>query len=389
MNAQRDTILIIDDDAAARTLLREQVFSSEQYRVVEAQGMDDGLVALRTQTPDLILVDLQLPNLTGHDVMVAFKAQGYHGPLIAMGERGSPRAATEALRLGATDYVTKPLREAEVLAAVERGLEDVRLRRHHDQMRQQLTEANTRLDARVKELHTLYEIGQAVTALRDLASIFEQVMEGAITLTQADQAFLLLRDDKSGHLVLRAGRNLSLSMLDRMGEAVTDQLAELVMSSRKDMLVEGEGLRRFKVSRELHATAYVPLVVQNKAIGVLAVGNIEKKRAFHPHHARLLRSLADYAAIAIVSVRLSHLLAQRAQAIITVQQQSRLRDAQRSRQVKDLLTRLHQALIMVESELLRLSKTEKMPQEAQQRIRGLSQQVRQLITHIMAFSRQQ
>lgn len=389
MNAQRDTILIIDDDSAIRALLREQVFDSATYQVFEARGMDDALLALREHAPHLILVDLQLPGLTGHDVVVAFKAQGYRGPLIAMGEQNSPRAATEALRLGATDYVTKPLREAEVLAAVERGLEDVRLRRHHDQLRQELTQANTRLETRVKELHTLYEIGHAVTLLSDLNSVFARVMDGALALAQADQAFLLLRDEKSGRLMLRAGSNLSLAMLDRMGEAVTDQLAELVISSRKDMLVEGEGLRRFKVSREFHATAYVPLVVQNKAIGVLAVGNTETRRAFRPHHARLLRSLADYAAIAIVSVRLSQLVAERAQAVITVQQQSRLRDAQRNRQVKDLLTRMHQALIAIETELLQLAQPDKksLP-EVQRRLGVLSQQVRQLITQLVAFTRQ-
>ncbi|MCD4684909.1 MAG: GAF domain-containing protein, partial [Anaerolineae bacterium] len=286
-------------------------------------------------------------------------------------------------------YVTKPLREAEVLAAVERGLEDVRLRRHHDQLRQQLTKANSRLEVRVKELRTLYEIGQSVTMLRDLNSVFARVMDGALILAQADQAFLLLRDEKAERLVLRAGNNLSIAMLDHMGEAVTDQLAELVMSSRKDMLVEGEGLRRFKVSREFHATAYVPLVVQNKAIGVLAVGNTETRRAFRPHHARLLRSLADYAAIAIVSVRLSQLLAERAQAVIMVQQQSRLRDAQRNRQVRGLLSRVHQALIALESELLHLSQADRKSQpEVQRRLGALSQQVRQLITQLVAFTRQ-
>ncbi|MBI5961035.1 MAG: response regulator, partial [Chloroflexi bacterium] len=210
MSQQLDTILIVDDDPGTRTLLREQVFSSDTYRVFEAKDAPDALLMLRQNRPDLIVLDLQLPGLSGHDLLVAVQSQGYRGPLIAMAENTSPRSVIEAFRLGATDYVTRPLREAEVMAAVERGLADVRLRRERNTLVTRLQSTNQQLEVRVKQLMTLYEIGQSVTALSDMESMFSRALEAALTLSGADHAMLFLRDDKNGQLILWAGKNLPL-----------------------------------------------------------------------------------------------------------------------------------------------------------------------------------
>ena len=391
MSEQYDTILIVDDDPSVRDLLREQVFAAKHFRVFEAKDGPDALLMLQQHTPDLVVLDLQLPGLSGHDMLVAFTSQGYRGPLIAVDSSQTARSVIEAFRLGATDFVTKPLREAEMLAAVERGLGAVRLRRQRDALIVQLQGANRELEAHVRELTTLYEIGDSVTAMRELAHVFEHVLDGAISLTGADHALLLLRDDKSGKLVLRAGRNLRLSMLDRLGEPVEDQLANLVMTSREALILSGDGLRRFAVGKDLYAVAYVPLTVQRTAIGALAVGNHQTPASFHEDHGRLLRSLANYAAIAIVSVRLSSLLEQRSRAVEDAYHELRARDAQRARQLQIVLSRLHQPLITIEAELIKLaqSASNSGDRDSSRSLSSLGQQVRQLITQVTSLGRQQ
>lgn len=392
MSQQQDTVLIVDDDPAARTLLREQVFSPQTYRVFEAKDAPEALLMLRQNRPDLIVLDLVLPGLSGHDLLVAVQSQGYRGPLIAVAERtnASPRAVVEAFRLGATDFVTKPLREAEVLTAVERGLADVRLRRQRDSLVTQLQTANQQLEAHVKELTTLYEIGQSVTALADLDSVFNRVLEGAVTLTGADHSILFLRDDKSGQLILRAGKNLPLILLDRMGDPVQDRIADQVMASREAVVVAEEGLRRFNASRDLYAVAYVPLTVQKTAVGVLSVGNTRTRRLFDERHGRLLKTLADYAAITIVSARLSLTLEQRSSQMQTAYRELQERDVQRSRYLKETLMRLHQPLIAIEADLIRLGQTpgEPVPEATRRKLAILSQQIRQLITQVKALEQQ-
>jgi two-component system NtrC family sensor kinase len=381
MSSQHDVILIIDDDPEARSLLREQVLSARNFYVVEARDGSEGLIQLKAASPDLIVVDLELPGLTGRDLLVAIKSQGYHGPLIVVAESGSERTAIEAFRVGATDYITRPIREAEALAAIERGLAEVRLRRQRDSLTARLQASNQQLEARINELTTLYDIGQSVTAMRDLPQLFNRVLEGALSMTGADQAMLLLReDDKSGQMVLRAGKNLQLALLDRLGEPINDQLAELVTTSREVLTVDGEGLRRFGGTKDLYAVAYAPLIVQTTAIGALAVGNHQKHTSFTESQGRLLKALADYAAIAIVNGRLFSMLDQRARSMEAAYRELQARDAERGRQLQIVLTRLYQPLLKIETDLAQLAggSEGKVPQTIAHRLMGLSQQVKQL-----------
>ncbi len=161
MSEQRDVILIIDDDPEARTLLREQVFSSDNFDVIEAKDGPEAVSILQKHRPDLILIDLQLPGLSGRDVMVAVKARGYRGPIIVMADSGQEQNAIDAFRLGATDFITRPIRETQVMIAVERGLAEVRVRRQRDALAAQLQQMSQQLETRTNELAALCEVGQA------------------------------------------------------------------------------------------------------------------------------------------------------------------------------------------------------------------------------------
>ncbi len=390
MSAQPDTLLIVDDDAEVRALLHDQVFAPRGYHVMEAKDAPDALTLLSRELPDLILMDLQLPGLSGHDLMFALRAQGYRGPVVAMGDRDSPRAATEALRLGANDYVTKPLREAEVLAAVERGLNEIRLRRERRALRREIEQTQAILDEQANALSILFTMGQEVTALGELENIYETALEGAREVTGADYAFLLLRNERSRRMILRAGHNLPLTLLDRLGEPVNDELAELVTTSRQELVVAGDALRRFKASRDLYAAVYVPLVVRERALGVLAVGNYQQRVAFEPYHARLLRALADYVAMALLSARLMRVAERRAQALETTRQELSQREAQFERQFRTVLTQIYQPLVAVENELARLVQvTSRRAPKTSKRIGALWQYVHQLTAQAAATAQRQ
>lgn len=382
MSQQRDVILVIDDDPEARTLLREQVFSSDNFQVIEAKDGPEAVAVLQRHRPDLILLDLQLPGLSGRDVMVAVKARGFRGPIIVMADSGQEQNAIDAFRLGATDFITRPIRETQVMIAVERGLADVRVRRQRDAMTAQLQQISQQLEARTNELTALCDVGQTVATSRELDGLFGRVLDGALTVTRADHALLLLRDEKNSQMILKAGKNLQLSLLDKMGEPVQDQLAELVMTSREAVVVSGEGLRRFSVSRDLYSVAYAPLAVHNMAIGVLAVGNHQTQRVFEERQGRLLNALASYAAIAIVNARLFAMIDQRTRVLESTYREVRERDAQRGRQLQIVLARLNGPLTEIQNELLNLinGSAGKLPQNAADRMAALGQQVRQLST---------
>jgi DNA-binding response OmpR family regulator len=384
MSEPLDTILIVDDDPETRALLREQVLTAPNFRVFEAASGPEALRNFRKQLPDLVILDMELSGLSGRDMLVALRAQGYRGPMIIMAERDSLHSPVEVFRLGATDYVTRPIREAEMMAAVERALGEVRLRRQRDGLITRLQTANQQLEQRVKELTTLYDVGLAATALDNLDALFRRVLESASALTGADQAYLLLRDEKTARLVLRTGQNLPLALLDHMGEPIQDSLAEMVLGSHEMLLMSGEDLRRFANNKSLYAVIYVPLIVQQTVIGVIAVANQQTLVAFNTRHGQLLYALASYASMAIISTRLSYLLEQRSNTMKDVYRELHERDVQRGRHLQMVLAGLHQPLIAIESELVRMAQTadSKNVKQTRQRLVLVSQRIRQLITQI-------
>ncbi len=355
-NKQRDRVLIVDDDPEIRLMLREQVLSKDRFEVFEAKDGPDGLARIRTAAPDLIVLDLVMPGLSGSDFLVAIKSQGYTGPIIVATKRGNEAMAIDAFRLGATDYLTKPLREAEVLRAIEHGLAEVRLRRDRNNLTEKLQQSNGELQARLKELTTLSAIGKSLTTVFDAQQLFQQVLEAAIQMAEADHATLLLLDESTNRLILRTGKNLTLVMQERLGEPVTDELATLVMSSGQPLTVAGDNLQRFRVSADLLAVVYAPLNLKGKSIGVLTVGNHRKRRVFDEGILPVLGVLADYAAIGIANARLFNALEGRARAMERAYEELQARDRSRGKLIENVMA-LHNPLVTLLNDLKRITTT--------------------------------
>lgn len=106
--------LLIEDEAPVRRMLRHGL-QGAGYRVLEASTAAEGLSLLAQYRPELVLLDLGLPNLDGAAALVELRAW-YRGAVIVLSARDDERAKIEALDAGADDYVTKPFSFPELLA---------------------------------------------------------------------------------------------------------------------------------------------------------------------------------------------------------------------------------------------------------------------------------
>ncbi len=133
-----ETILIIDDNADVRTLLGERVLPGYGYRTLTAPDGQEGLWQIRSHNPDLILLDLRLPDMTGIDLLHILSSEGYDTPVILITAYGSELIAAQALRLGVHDYIIKPFTLDEIVASIERTLTEQRLRRERNSLHERL-----------------------------------------------------------------------------------------------------------------------------------------------------------------------------------------------------------------------------------------------------------
>jgi DNA-binding response OmpR family regulator len=112
----RKTILVVDDDEDLRAALAEQIDLEDEFRSVQAATGETGIAAALGERPDLILLDVDLPDMDGHTVCKRMREAGVRNPVIMLTAASADADTIKGLESGANDYVTKPFRFA-VLAA--------------------------------------------------------------------------------------------------------------------------------------------------------------------------------------------------------------------------------------------------------------------------------
>ena len=109
-------VLVVDDDEAIRRVVR-LVLQREKYHVGVAATGRQGLDSLALQTPDLIILDLSLPDIGGLEVLQELRTW-FRGPVMILSGNGEEMMVIDALDSGADDYLTKPFRPSEMLARI-------------------------------------------------------------------------------------------------------------------------------------------------------------------------------------------------------------------------------------------------------------------------------
>lgn len=116
----KSAILVIDDEPQIRKLL-EISLESNDYQVFQAETGKQGLVMAANHPPELILLDLGLPDISGHELLKTLR-QWYNKSIIILSVQNTENDIVTALDNGATDYLSKPFRTAELLARIRSAM---------------------------------------------------------------------------------------------------------------------------------------------------------------------------------------------------------------------------------------------------------------------------
>lgn len=121
--AQRKTLLIVDDDQDLRGAIAEQL-QAENFDTVEAETAGEGVRQAREIKPDLILLDVDLPDMDGREACRRMREDGVLAPVIMLTAAATDEDTVQGLDAGANDYVTKPYKFAVLLARIRAQLRD-------------------------------------------------------------------------------------------------------------------------------------------------------------------------------------------------------------------------------------------------------------------------
>jgi transcriptional regulator with GAF, ATPase, and Fis domain len=301
--------------------------------------------------------------------------------MIVLAEKGKEMNVIQAFRVGASDYLMLPVREAEVLSCVERALRQVREVRAREKLDAQIKQTNAELQRRVKELSTIFSVGRAVISITDQRVLFEKIVEAITTVTEADLGWLTIKDDKTKNFLLVAHRGLPEAWAKKIGQPLDDGISALVAMSAETLAINGQPLLKFKISTLGKSAMVVPVKVQNEAIGLLVlVRKIE--RPFGESERTLASAIADYASISMVNARLFRALAQNVEAAQTLaKQKNESLQVVRQEVQSTLTTALYPIDLMLSEKMGPLTPEQKQSLgSAQSSLKKLVMQVNQQIT---------
>lgn len=119
-----ETILIVDDSSEFVDALKKYILLPLGYEVIHATDGQSGLEMGITHNPDLIMLDMNLPHMTGLDILTALRQNDCQIPVIFMTMHGSENIAVQAFRLGVCDYLIKPFTSEQAQRAINRALRE-------------------------------------------------------------------------------------------------------------------------------------------------------------------------------------------------------------------------------------------------------------------------
>lgn len=202
------TIAVIEDDISIGNLL-EELLTKEGYRILRAYSGTEALMLLETHTPDLVLLDLMLPGLSGEDVLPKIR----NIPVIILSAKADAEHKAELLIDGAADYITKPFNTKELLARIT------------VQLRRQIS----------REPENILAIGNLTL---NLTSHTVCVNDTRLHLTRTEFAILKLLMQNPGQVIAKS------VLLDRISEDTpdcTESSLKVHISNLRQKLREADG----------------------------------------------------------------------------------------------------------------------------------------------------
>jgi two-component system, OmpR family, phosphate regulon sensor histidine kinase PhoR len=297
---QEKVLLVISENQI--TFLMERMLKSMGYAVETSPSRESALETLKSSKPSLAILAETLPDITGLDFAAELAHAHASLPLILLVNQESPATLKTAMRLGITEYLCLPLRSEDIMRAVKSSLEMARLRR--DAVLSETRRSTSELERRLDELEALTRLGKTVTGSLDLDHVLTLIVDAAVELTASEEGSLLLLDEETGELYMRAARNFQEEFVRTFRLPVNDTLAGSVIRNGQAVLLDDNTPQKIKTSYLVQSLLYVPLAINGHVFGVLGIDNRKNRLPFTSHHVKLLSALAEFAVIAIENARL-------------------------------------------------------------------------------------
>jgi len=256
-----EKILVVDDEEMIRDLC-SHILSAEGYHVTTVPNAASALDDLGRSAADLMITDIKMPGMDGLELFERVKSLNLDIVTVFITGHGTLDTAIESLMRGVDGFVLKPFTQEELLGAVNRAISGSRLKKEN---------------IRLKALIPLFEISKLLVTEIDLAHLFRIITEVLVQELAVDRVSLMLVDEASGTLLIRASHGLASDLALKARRKVGEGVSGLVLKHRKPLIISAGRHPDQEVMDAINredmpaSSMSVPLIGKNKLFGVLNV----------------------------------------------------------------------------------------------------------------------
>lgn len=310
METRMEHILLVESDPQICQLIADQTLIPLGYQVDVFSSASPLIGDFGKYSSDLIITNLYLPGISGKDLMVALTAQGINVPFIVITPKGHEIDALQAFRLGAVNFLSTPIREAEVVNVVEDTLRQLRRRNELENYSRQLDQTKAGMERRVRDFTEIFSISKLVSSISNQQLIYEKITNAAFQVTEADTAWMLVLEGKKERFILRACLNTDENMHSKIMLPYEDGLSPIVALSGQVVSIHGESLKQINLPNGVESVLVVPIKKKEQVTGMLVVAR-KTSLPFNKDQQSMLEMIAEYSSILLENALRFQMLEQR------------------------------------------------------------------------------
>ncbi len=333
-------VLIVDDEPSTRFLLKATL-KMEGYDISVVSNGQDALLEIEKFPPDVILLDVMMPGMTGFEICQLLKTdkRWKHVPIILLTALAGKKDLTRGFDIGADDFIQKPFDTVELVARVRSML---RIKAQYDQLEQQRQEVENTLHLReelarvtaqrLEELEAIHQIGLNLMNSLDANYILELIAQKALELIPGTAHCLVhfLSDDEQYLVptVFPQSDESSDSSAETDPWLGNEDIVRQAIDSKKTVYLSDLPAHLPADPGQLNqpnSILVIPLTVDDRAIGTLSIDSPQAE-AFEVADRRILSILANQLAVSIMKARLFESLG--GQPLVGRETKSRLKTTQ-------------------------------------------------------------
>lgn len=298
-NSEQPLVLVADDDAATRVLLR-LTLERVAMHVVEAEDGQSAISTAARDRPDLIVMDMRMPGVNGFEAIERIRADSLTSRIPIIGLTAAARTSNDTVRglqIGADDYLHKPFSPEELVARVRSRIRARQLEERLQQRTEEL-EALVRIGAQLNEALALDELADRLLTLT-LAQL--PALCAALLLIDAEAHPLLFRFRSNGSDAIAAPEAERLQSADTLlGQVLAGGEPRLVKDSQEN---GAGGMPGVLPGVDCRSGIAVPLVHHGRVAGAVLIAD-QRAGRFTESDLRVLRSIGEQAALAVRNAQL-------------------------------------------------------------------------------------